>query len=80
MSQTTGGAIIARMLRQEQVEKFFGIVDGTYTQLFAAARILAMGKIPRGNRIAIVSNGHGPGLLAADAAGILLVPDRKSVV
>ena len=40
----------------------------TYTQLFAAARILAMGRIPRGNRIAIVSNGRGPGLLAADAA------------
>ena len=40
----------------------------TYTQLFAAARILAMGKIPGGNRIAIVSNGRGPGLLAADSA------------
>jgi len=40
----------------------------TYTQLFAAARILAMGKIPGGNRLAIVSNGHGPGLLAADSA------------
>jgi len=40
----------------------------TYTQLFAAARILAMGKIPHGNRIAIVSNGRGPGLLAADSA------------
>ena len=35
MEATTGGAIIARMLRQERVEKFFGIVDGTYTQLFA---------------------------------------------
>ena len=33
----------------------------TYTQLFAAARILAMGKIPRGDRLAIVSNGRGPG-------------------
>lgn len=35
MAETTGGAIIARMLRREGVEKFFGIVDGTYTQLFA---------------------------------------------
>ncbi len=35
MAETTGGAIIARMLKQEGVEKFFGIVDGTYTQLFA---------------------------------------------
>jgi acetyltransferase len=38
----------------------------TYTQLFAAARILAAGRIPRGDRLAIVSNGHGPGVLAAD--------------
>jgi acetolactate synthase I/II/III large subunit len=35
MDQTSGGAIIARMLRQEGVERFFGIVDGTYLQLFA---------------------------------------------
>jgi acetolactate synthase-1/2/3 large subunit len=35
MPETTGGAIIARMLKQEGVEKFFGIVDGTYTQLYA---------------------------------------------
>jgi acetyltransferase len=53
----------------------------TYTQLFAAARILALGKIPRGNKLAIVSNGRGPGILAADsaaAAGVelaVLTPD-----
>jgi len=35
MSETTGGALMARMLRQEGVERFFGIVDGTYLQLFA---------------------------------------------
>jgi acetyltransferase len=40
----------------------------TYTQLFAAARILARGRIPRGDRLAIVSNGRGPALLAADRA------------
>ena len=34
MAETTGGAVLARMLREEGVEKFFGIVDGTYTQLF----------------------------------------------
>ncbi|MFO1316451.1 MAG: GNAT family N-acetyltransferase [Burkholderiales bacterium] len=47
----------------------------TYTKLFAAARILAMGKIPRGDRLAIVSNGRGPGVLAADCvadAGVSL--------
>ncbi|MEO8303198.1 MAG: GNAT family N-acetyltransferase [Betaproteobacteria bacterium] len=47
----------------------------TYTQLFAAARILAMNRISRGDRLAIVTNGHGPGTLAADIAadrGIVL--------
>jgi acetyltransferase len=47
----------------------------TYTQLFAAARILAMNRIARGDRLAIVTNGHGPGTLAADIAadrGIVL--------
>ena len=40
----------------------------TYTQLLAAARILASARIPRGNRVAIVTNGRGPGLMAADRA------------
>ena len=35
MSDTTGGQIIAKMLKAEGVEKFFGIIDGTYLQLFA---------------------------------------------
>lgn len=35
MAEVTGGALIARMLQAEGVEKFFGIVDGTYTQLIA---------------------------------------------
>ena len=42
----------------------------TYTQLFAAARLFAMNRIARGDRLAIVTNGHGPGTLAAgDVAG-----------
>jgi acetyltransferase len=40
----------------------------TYTQLFAAARMLATRRIPRGNRLAIVTNGGGPGVMAADRA------------
>ncbi len=39
-----------------------------YTQLFAATRVLAEGRLPRGNRLAILTNGRGPGLLAADRA------------
>ena len=40
-----------------------------YTELFAAARILGTGRIPQGDRLAIVSNGRGPALLAADSVG-----------
>ncbi len=39
-----------------------------YTQLLAAAVILQAGRIPQGNRLAIVTNGRGPGMLAADRA------------
>jgi len=55
----------------------------TYTQLFAAARILAMGKIPHGDRLAIVANGRGPALLAADSAagrGVTLAPLEASTI
>src|SRR6185369_11366146 len=40
----------------------------TYTQLFAAARMLAAERIPEGERLAIVTNGGGPGVVAADSA------------
>ncbi|HEY1459929.1 MAG TPA: GNAT family N-acetyltransferase [Casimicrobiaceae bacterium] len=40
----------------------------TYTQLFAAALMLGAGRIPRGNRMGIVTNGRGPGVVAADRA------------
>ena len=46
----------------------------TYTQLFAAARVLANGKLPRGERLAIVTNGGGPGVVAADSAAENGVP------
>jgi acetyltransferase len=40
----------------------------TYTQLFAAVTMLAAGRIPRGNRLGLVTNGRGPGLMATDRA------------
>jgi acetyltransferase len=40
----------------------------TYTQLFAAARMLAGGAPPAGERLAILTNGGGPGVMAADSA------------
>ncbi len=43
----------------------------TVTQLFTAARALAFGFRPVGNRLAIVTNGGGPGVMAADRASDL---------
>jgi acetyltransferase len=37
-------------------------------QLFAAAQVFGAGRRLAGNRIAIVTNGGGPGVLAADRA------------
>ncbi|MDX2167461.1 MAG: thiamine pyrophosphate-binding protein, partial [Deltaproteobacteria bacterium] len=53
MAETTGGAIIAAMLQREGVEAFFGIVDGTYTQLFAHCVELGMRMVsPRHEAVA----------------------------
>jgi len=46
----------------------------TYTQLFAAARALAGQRFPQGERLAIVTNGGGPGVVAADSAAENGVP------
>ena len=65
--KTTGGAIIARMLKQEGVEKFFGIIDGTYTQLLKNCVDMGMQMItPRHESI------------AAHMAGAYATADRKT--
>ncbi len=46
----------------------------TYTQLFAAARVLATDRFPGGERLAILTNGGGPGVMAADSAAENAVP------
>jgi len=38
-----------------------------YDQLFVASEALASGRMPKGSRLAILTNGGGPGVLAADA-------------
>jgi acetyltransferase len=48
-----------------------------YAQLFSASEALLSGRLPRGSRLAILTNGGGPGVLAADAAsdaGLTLAP------
>jgi acetyltransferase len=49
----------------------------TYTQLFSAARILSSGRHATGERLAILTNGGGPGVLAADSAAENGVPLAK---
>lgn len=46
----------------------------TVSQLFAAARTLALGTRVEGSRLAILTNGGGPGVMAADHASDLDVP------
>jgi len=46
----------------------------TYSQLFAAARAVASTRYPQGERLAILTNGGGPGLVAADSAAENGVP------
>jgi acetyltransferase len=46
-----------------------------YDQLFVASEALAAGRMPKGSRLAIVTNGGGPGVLAADA-----VADKGAVL
>ncbi|MDD2720971.1 MAG: bifunctional acetate--CoA ligase family protein/GNAT family N-acetyltransferase [Gallionella sp.] len=43
----------------------------TVTQLFSAAKALSCGFHPSGNRLAIVTNGGGPGVMATDCASDL---------
>ena len=40
----------------------------TVTQLFSAAKVLSYGFVPTGKRLAIVTNGGGPGVMATDCA------------
>src|SRR5690606_16121081 len=49
-----------------------GVVRGTtIVQLFSAAKALSTHFRPSGNRLAIVTNGGGPGVMAADRAADL---------
>lgn len=55
----------------------------SFGHLFSAAEILAPGKRARGNRLGIITNGGGAGVLAADRAGDLRVdlpaPSRATI-
>lgn len=40
----------------------------TYSELFSAEQLIGAGRLPRGNRLAVIANGGGPGVMAADYA------------
>jgi acetyltransferase len=40
----------------------------TYAELFSAEQLIGAGRLPRGNRLAVIANGSGPGVMAADHA------------
>src|SRR5690242_1929591 len=63
------GALVGSDAVFEAALRRAGAVRGrTYTQLFAAARLLASDRLPKGERLAVVTNGGGAGVIAADSA------------
>jgi acetyltransferase len=76
--RTHSGALVAADAVYSAALRRAGAVQvRLFTQLFTAVRYLAARNWPLGKRLAIVSNGQGPALLAADQAwlqGIRLLP------
>jgi acetyltransferase len=69
------GAIVGKDDVFDAVVRRTGVVRvGTMGQLVGAAQALASHVRPSGERLAIVTNGGGPGVMAADRAGDLGVP------
>ena len=67
MSHT--GAIVGNDAVFDAALKRSGVVRAqTYDELFDAARLLGAGRLPTGKRLAILTNGGGPGVMAADCA------------
>jgi Acyl-CoA synthetase (NDP forming) len=74
----TSDAIVADLLRQAGV-----IRTDTLEELFDVASLLANQPLPRGRRVAILTNAGGPGILAADACearGLTLPPLADTTV
>ncbi|MDH4094867.1 MAG: bifunctional acetate--CoA ligase family protein/GNAT family N-acetyltransferase [Betaproteobacteria bacterium] len=69
------GAIVGMDDVFDAVVKRAGVVRvGSIGQMVAAAQALAAHVRPRGDRLAVVTNGGGPGVMAADRAGDLGIP------
>jgi len=67
----TGALIGSDMVFDAALSRVGAVRARTFGQLFAAAEILSPGKRANGNRLGIITNGGGAGVLAADRAGDL---------
>jgi acetyltransferase len=64
----TGAYVGALEVFHAAMERSGGVIVERLWQLFAAAQVFGAGRHFPGNRIAIVTNGGGPGVMAADRA------------
>lgn len=63
------GALAGADVAAETLFRQAGVMRAdTIAEMFGAAQVLAHQPLPRGDRLAIVTNAGGPGILAADAA------------
>ena len=67
----TGALIGSDAVFDAALERAGAVRVGTFGQLFAAAEILSSNQRSAGNRLGIITNGGGAGVLAADRAGDL---------
>ncbi|MBT8127763.1 MAG: bifunctional acetate--CoA ligase family protein/GNAT family N-acetyltransferase [Gammaproteobacteria bacterium] len=70
----TGALVGGDNVFDAAIERAGAVRVKTVSQLFAAAQTLASGTRVEGSRLAIVTNGGGPGVMAADRASDLNVP------
>ncbi len=70
----TGALVVADDVFDATLRRAGAVRVMTVAQLFTAAQALSSGFHPRGKRLAIVTNGGGPGVMAADRAADLGIP------
>lgn len=70
----TGALVGADDVFEAAIRRTGAVRVTTIVELVAAAQALSSNVRPRGDRLAIVTNGGGPGVLAADRAADLRVP------
>ena len=66
----SGALVVADAVYGAAMRRAGAVQVRLFTQLFTAVRYLSARNWPIGKRLGIVSNGHGPALLAADQAAI----------